>query len=158
MSRLKNSLLVFVSSVSIVCSPVICYSETADPVSVKLVTNLDKEQRAPFKGILLSEEAAAKLFADIKFSRKECDAELAKNTEVLNIKNKSAIDILKLNLDVEKTRLEGMIGVRDDRIKFLEKNYMPPAWYESQELWFAFGILAGIGVTAAAGYAIGQAN
>ena len=71
MLRLKNSLLVFVTSMSIVFSPVLCHSETADSVSVNLVTNLEKEQRAPFKGILLSEEAAAKLFADIKFSRKE---------------------------------------------------------------------------------------
>ena len=124
MSRLKNSLLVFVSSVSIVFSPALCYSETVDSVSVNLVTSLGKDQKAPFKGILLSEDAAAKLFADIKFSRKECDAEITKNTEILNIKSKSAIDILKLNLDVEKTRLQGMIGVRDDRIKFLEKNFI----------------------------------
>ena len=132
------------------------------PVSVYaeegLVTQVKKGDAAPFTGVLLSNDTAAKLFGDIKYSKKECDARLSKELEFSKIKFESLLKTEQLKFDVEKKRLDGMIAVRDDRIKFLEDNFRPPAWYESGEFWFAFGIEAGIGITTAAGYAIGQAK
>jgi len=132
------------------------------PVSVYaeegLVTQVKKGDAAPFTGVLLSNDTAAKLFGDIKYSKKECDARLSKELEFSKIKFESLLKTEQLKFDVEKKRLDGMIAVRDDRIKFLEDNYRPPAWYESGEFWFAFGVVAGIGITTAAGYAIGQAK
>jgi len=132
------------------------------PVSVYaeegLVTQVKKGDTAPFTGVLLSNDTAAKLFGDIKYSKKECDARLSKELEFSKIKFESLLKTEQLKFDVEKKRLDGMIAVRDDRIKFLEDNYRPPAWYESGEFWFAFGVVAGIGITTAAGYAIGQAK
>ena len=132
------------------------------PVSVYaeegLVTQVKKGDTAPFTGVLLSNDTAAKLFGDIKYSKKECDARLSKELEFSKIKFESLLKTEQLKFDVEKKRLDGMIAVRDDRIKFLEDNFRPPAWYESGEFWFAFGIVAGIGITTAAGYAIGQAK
>lgn len=132
------------------------------PVSVYaeegLVTQMKKGESAPFEGVLLSNDTAAKLFGDIKYSKKECDARLSKELEFSKIKFESLLKTEQLKFDVEKKRLDGMIAVRDDRIKFLEDNFRPPSWYESGEFWFAFGIVAGIGITTAAGYAIGQAK
>jgi len=132
------------------------------PVSVYaeegLVTQVKKGDAAPFTGVLLSNDTAAKLFGDIKYSKKECDARLSKELEFSKIKFESLLKTEQLKFDVEKKRLDGMIAVRDDRIKFLEDNFRPPAWYESGEFWFAFGVVAGIGITTAAGYAIGQAK
>jgi len=139
-----------------------CISVTYMPVSVYaeegLVTQVKKGDAAPFTGVLLSNDTAAKLFGDIKYSKKECDARLSKELEFSKIKFESLLKTEQLKFDVEKKRLDGMIAVRDDRIKFLEDNYRPPAWYESGEFWFAFGVVAGIGITTAAGYAIGQAK
>ena len=139
-----------------------CISVTYMPVSVYaeegLVTQVKKGDTAPFTGVLLSNDTAAKLFGDIKYSKKECDARLSKELEFSKIKFESLLKTEQLKFDVEKKRLDGMIAVRDDRIKFLEDNFRPPAWYESGEFWFAFGIVAGIGITTAAGYAIGQAK
>ena len=139
-----------------------CISVTYMPVSVYaeegLVTQVKKGDAAPFTGVLLSNDTAAKLFGDIKYSKKECDARLSKELEFSKIKFESLLKTEQLKFDVEKKRLDGMIAVRDDRIKFLEDNFRPPAWYESGEFWFAFGIVAGIGITTAAGYAIGQAK
>lgn len=139
-----------------------CISVTYMPVSVYaeegLVTQVKKGESAPFEGVLLSNDTAAKLFGDIKYSKKECDARLSKELEFSKIKFESLLKTEQLKFDVEKKRLDGMIAVRDDRIKFLEDNFRPPAWYESGEFWFAFGIVAGIGITTAAGYAIGQAK
>ena len=139
-----------------------CISVTYMPVSVYaeegLVTQVKKGDTAPFTGVLLSNDTAAKLFGDIKYSKKECDARLSKELEFSKIKFESLLKTEQLKFDVEKKRLDGMIAVRDDRIKFLEDNFRPPAWYESGEFWFAFGVVAGIGITTAAGYAIGQAK
>jgi len=139
-----------------------CISVTYMPVSVYaeegLVTQVKKGDTAPFTGVLLTNDTAAKLFGDIKYSKKECDARLSKELEFSKIKFESLLKTEQLKFDVEKKRLDGMIAVRDDRIKFLEDNFRPPAWYESGEFWFAFGVVAGIGITTAAGYAIGQAK
>tara|TARA_B100000282_G_C31702115_1_gene476836 strand:- start:781 stop:1236 length:456 start_codon:yes stop_codon:yes gene_type:complete len=137
--------------VFMIITPTVGYSEG-------LVTELKPGDEVPFKGILLSNETAAKLFADIKYSKKECDARLEKELEFSKIKFESLLKTSDLKLEVETNRLNGMLSVRDDRIKFLEDNYRPPAWYESGEFWFAFGVVAGIGITTAAGYAIGQAK
>ena len=138
-------------------APVFAYSQEPLP-STNLVTNLEKGEKAPFSGILLTDTAAAKLFADIKFSEKECKLKLDEKLGISKIRYDAQIEALSLKLDIEKKRLESLLSVKNDRIKFLEKNYMPPAWYESQELWLAIGIIAGIGLTVSAGYAIGQAR
>ena len=154
---MTNFICVFCSFL-IVLTPVFSYAQNTgqNSDSLKLVTNLEKGKRAPFSGILLSETSAAKLFADIKFSKKECDALLNEKIDLLKISHKSEKDLLILKRDIDKNRYEGLLSVRDDRIKFLEKNYTPPAWYESGELWFAIGLIAGVGLTVATGYALGQ--
>ena len=57
---------------------------------------------------------------------------------------------------IEKKRTQSLLSIKDERIKFLEDNYLPPAWYESNEPWLGVGVVIGIGLTAIAGYAIGQ--
>lgn len=136
----------------IIFLPISTYAETG------LVTQVKKGDKAPFEGILLSEASAAKLFAEIKFSKKECDLLLDKELNFSKIKYEGLLSSKNLSCNVEKDRLSSMLSVRDDRIKFLEEVYSPPSWYESGEFWFAIGIIAGVGITAAAGYAIGQAK
>ena len=67
-------------------------------------------------------------------------------------------DALTLRLDVEKDRLVSLTEVKNQRIEFLEKNWQPESWYESGEFWLASGVVIGIAVTVAAGYALGQAS
>ena len=149
--KIKQIIAIF-CCVSVAYMPASVYAEEG------LVTQVKKGDAAPFTGVLLSNDTAAKLFGDIKYSKKECDARLSKELEFSKIKFESLLKTEQLKFGVEKKRLEGMIAVRDDRVKFLEDNYRPPAWYESGEFWFAFGVVAGIGITTAAGYAIGQAK
>ena len=64
----------------------------------------------------------------------------------------------KLKLSVEIDKNKSLISVKEDRIKFLEKNLQPQKWYESGEFWFAIGVVGGILITVASGYAISQAG
>ena len=152
MSKTINKITIILCIFSIISLPAIVYGND------KLVTNLEAGQKAPFKGILLSNSSAAKLFADIKFSKKECDAILSEKLEIEKIKNLAKINLLSAKIEIESKKTQALLSVRDDRIRFLEKNYMPPAWYEQGEFWLAVGVVTGIGVTIASGYAIGQAK
>ena len=146
-----------------VWTPVALAETPAPPVettslSAGKISQLSKGQRAPFAGVLLSNDAAARLYADIKFSEDECRLKLNKELQTLSIKLNAEIQALTLRLDVETKRTESLIKIKDERINFLEKNFKPSPWYESGEFWFAMGVIGGILITVGAGYAIGQAG
>jgi len=151
-------------SVTLLCvftlllSPLHAYADNGEATARGKVSQLNEGQKAPFKGILLSPEAAAGLFADIKFSQKECDLkldrELKLRTSVLN----SNIDALTLRLEIEQKRTVSLLGIKNERIQFLEKNWQPEPWYQTGEFWLGTGVVLGIVITVASGYAIGQAS
>tara|TARA_Y100000034_G_C6621795_1_gene271103 strand:- start:71 stop:439 length:369 start_codon:yes stop_codon:yes gene_type:complete len=122
------------------------------------VTEIDKGQPAPFGGVLLSEQAAAKLFADLKFTKEECTLRLEKELEIATIAYKSQIDSFKIRFAVETERTEKLLDIKDDRIKFLEENYAPPVWYETGAFWVTIGVISGVLITIGAGYALGQVD
>lgn len=126
--------------------------------SQEIVTNLELGQKAPFEGVLLSKPAAAKLFGELNFFEEECKLTLTKELEIASIKYDADIAALRLKLEVETERTESLLRIKNERIEFLEENWKPPAWHESGEFWMAVGLVSGILVTVAAGYAIGSAN
>ena len=126
-------------------------------LTVGKISQLNKNQKAPFAGILLSNDTAAKLYGDIKFSKKECELRLEKELNINTLQLTSHLNALKLRLDVETNRTESLLSIKDERIKFLEANWRPSPWYESGEFWFAMGVVSGIAITIGAGYALGQA-
>lgn len=157
--------------ISIFCSllmifmPTLANAQEIGPSSVVPPTNLTlgkisqlrENQRAPFPGILLSDDVAAKLFGDIKFSERECNLRLDRRLKLNTLQLTSQLNALKLRFDVETTRTESLLSIKNIRIEFLEKNLTPPRWYESGEFWFAIGVVTGIAVTIGSAYALGQA-
>ena len=123
-----------------------------------VVTNVTKGEPAPYTGILLSNEAAAKLYGDLNFFEQECKLTLSKELDIQRLKFKTDIDILKLKLDVETERTEKLLAIKDERIQFLEKNWKPQPWYETGEFWMAIGLVVGIGLTVGTTYAVNQAS
>lgn len=122
------------------------------------ISQLSKGQAAPFAGVLLSNDAAARLYSDIKFSKGECRLKLNEELQTLSIKLNAEIQALALRLDIETKRTESIVEIKNERIEFLEKNFKSSPWYESGEFWFAMGVVGGILITVGAGYAIGQAG
>ena len=120
------------------------------------VTQLQEGQLAPFKGVLLSQPAAATLFGDLKFSQQECQLKLDEELRMNTANFRNQLDILALRLKIEEDKSAAMMKIKNERIGFLEKNYAPTPWYESGEFWLATGVTTGIVVTVAAGYALGQ--
>ena len=129
-----------------------------DIIGHGVVTNLEQGAPAPFTGILLSPVAAARLFADLKFTEKECQLKLVKELDIASINYNAQIDSLKLRLDIENERTTTLLNIKNERIEFLEENWRSPAWYESGEFWLAVGIITGVLITVSAGYAINEAG
>jgi len=121
------------------------------------VTELNLGQRAPFKGILFSEDAAASLFANLKLTDSECRLRLKRELDINTTMFNSQIEAFKLRLDIETKRSNDILEIKNERIQFLEENWKTPSWYESGEFWFAVGTVVGIALTAVSAYALGQA-
>lgn len=122
------------------------------------VTEISKGQSAPFSGTLMTNDIATKLYLDSKFSREECDIKLKEKSDFLNSNCNRNIKILESKLSIETEKFKKIIDVKNERIKFLEKNWKPDPWYEKNSLWFSTGVVTGIIITIAAGYALGQAS
>ena len=144
--------------VSLVSSPAIASDSAEDTLSSGRVTNITQGQRAPFSGVLLSDLAAAKLFADLEFTEKECQLRLTRELEIASITSISQINALKLRLDVETERTEKLLNIKDERIRFLEENWQPQPWYDSGEFWFGMGVVGGVLITVGSAYALSQAT
>ena len=129
----------------------------AESVSPGVITELRKGQHAPFSGILFSRDAAVKMYTQLKFTEEECKLRLSKELDILKLDYETRLKLINLKLDVESEKNQKLIAVKNDRIKFLEKNLNPPKWYESGEFWFSMGVVGGILITVVSAYAIGQA-
>lgn len=132
------------------------FSEKAKSKGV--VANVQKGNTVPFDGVLLSNTAAAKLFGDLNFFEEECKLTLAKELDIVSIRHKAEVSALKLKLDIEVTRTESLINIKNERIQFLEENWRPQPWYESGEFWMAVGVVSGVLLTVGTAHAINQTS
>ena len=166
LKQTTNKCIAILCAFLIAWSPMIAHADDTTPqprvdissVNLGKVSQLRKGQHAPFSGILLSDDAAARLFADLKFTERECQLRLTRELNLNTLQLNAQIDALKLRLGVETTRTTSLLAVKNERIKFLEENWRPTPWYESGEFWFAMGVVGGILITVGAGYAISQAG
>ena len=162
--RTTNKCTAILCAFLIVWSPITAHADDSPPpvdaasINLGKVSQLRKGQHAPFAGILLSDTAAAKLFADLKFTERECQLRLTRELKINTLQLTSQLNAFKLRLEIETTRSTSLLAVKDERIKFLEENWRPTPWYESGEFWFAMGVVGGILITVASGYAISQAG
>jgi hypothetical protein len=156
--HLKTKLVSLACCLSLVLTPVYAYADTVDDITRGKVTQLKEGQAAPFEGVLLSQIAAATLFGDIKFSKRECRLSIEKELRLNTSRLTSDLRTLELRLGIEVKRYESLMEIKNTRISFLEKNWQPTPWYQSGEFWLATGIITGIAVTIASGYALGQAS
>ena len=160
MSRLKTKLLILTCILCSLTTPILANTPNTDLSVVAptgRVTELNLGQRAPFKGLLFSEDAAAGLFANLKLTDSECRLRLRRELDINAIMFNSQIEALNLRLGIETERSSVILEIKNERIQFLEENWETPDWYEAGEFWFAVGTVVGITLTVVSAYALGQA-
>ena len=141
-------------SMHVAVLPSVVFAEDAVPK----VATLKMGDVAPFDGTLFSTEAAAKLLVDLENQSKKCDIEKGKAADLLRGQMQLTIDNKAAEFDALKFKHDGILKIKNDQINFLQDKLEPPSWYDSGEFWVAIGVVMGIGLTVAAGYAVGQAG
>jgi hypothetical protein len=119
------------------------------------IATVEEGDHAPFDGTLFNTEAAARLLVDLEFSQEMCDIETQRKLDMQAAYSQLTIDSLQASKDSLQFRFDETILIRDEHIFYLEKQISKPKI--SRELSFALGVIAGVGLTIGAGYAIGQA-
>ena len=146
---LKNSLCGWVCF-WLAFHPAICFADEPDPVPIK------QGQAAPFNGILIPTLKAAEMTVKLEQSENLCLARI--ETAVATAINQKQ---LLLNNCVDSKKIIGdmhlaQITSQQDYIKFLENKATAPKI--SKEWVFIIGVVAGVGLTIGAGYAMVEAG
>ena len=134
--------------------PAVAYADEPE----QKITTLRKGQPAPFSGTLFNTAAAARLQVDLQFTEESCKLETQRELGLIKSKLQLDIDLLKAQLSSQQQLHQDVLLIKNDQIKFLEGYSLEAKWYESNEFWLVTGLVAGIAVTAIAGWSLGQAN
>ena len=153
--KTKKIISIFTLFVYIFCAmPAVAYADEPE----QKITTLRKGQPAPFSGTLFNTAAAARLQVDLQFTEESCKLETQRELGLLKSKLQLDIDLLKAQLSSQQQLHQDVLLIKNDPIKFLEGYSLEAKWYESNEFWLVTGLVAGIAVTAIAGWSLGQAN
>lgn len=122
------------------------------------VAALERGDRAPFPGILLSDDSVASLKARLDTSDRECQIKIDHQTAIsdadIMYEKETAASRLQLCKETAAAKLE----VRDAELEMLAKRLEEAEKARANgQLLFGGGVIAGIGLTVLAGWAIGQA-
>jgi hypothetical protein len=112
-------------------------------------TLLDRGESAPFKGTLFDPVATAKIIADKKYAKKECDLLIKQQQDLLNAKCVRDTKILKYELEIEKKKHKLIYDAQKEEIETLRGL----AKGSNNTLWAAIGFMLGAGASIAIFYA-----
>ena len=111
---------------------------------------LKKGEAAPFDGRLLNNAAIAKFIVEDRTKIEQCNIQVEYEVGKANTKSKYKLDLLTAKCEADDQRLQDMIAIRDDEIKFLRKSYEPP----KNHWWLAAGFVVGASASVGIMYAV----
>lgn len=139
---MKKSFLSIFLSLLIILIPIKVNAEEIDNLEQEIVS-LQKDQPAPFSGVLLTPLAAAKINTDKKYSLLEnelkLDYELKKQAAELNLK----LSNLQSEYDSLKESTESIIQIKSEEISRLQEIASNNST-DLLPLWVSLGTIAGI--------------
>lgn len=112
----------------------------ADPVIIK------KGQKVPVDGVFYSNDAHAKLVSKLQTQKKQCELEKSTAVEKAKIQSNATIATLKIDLAIEKQKLQLTRDTMASQKKLL-LNILPKektSWWKSPTFVFWSGVVAGI--------------
>lgn len=119
------------------------------------ITAVEEGEPAPFSGYLYDITAAAKLKAQLDAMDEACQIRIDKSVAQQSIEHQLTLDHLQIrydNLDaitqIRSSALNDVVDLQERELDRLKKS--------RPEVYFAGGVVAGIGLTVLSGWAIGQ--
>ena len=108
------------------------------------VITLEKGQKAPFAGTLLSPDAAAKIITDSDQSLEKCLIDSQRDLGLLEAKLTFEKSNAEAKLAACTLKSTQMSKIYEDQIDYLEKRSVVPSW--QAPTYFASGIVLGVGI------------
>ena len=136
--------------------PAISYSqETEAPPATQQPTPLTTGERAPFSGVLIPTLQAAEMTARLEQQESLCNLRVQSEVESALSQQKLLLDNCNLYRQTYDQMYTTQITSQREYIDFLENRATGPKI--PQEVVFIIGIVAGVGITIGAGYALNAA-
>jgi hypothetical protein len=124
------------------------HAKTSHKSKIQRVS-LEQEAKAPFRGILLSRAAIAKIISDYEAKISQLSLKLEREKKFRVIDKKYAekkLELRKKACDARITILtNGMKGLSSTYDSELQR-YRNPPWYKSSQFHFTMGVVVGGGV------------
>ena len=148
---MKSFIIVFLSCLLAFPLPILANPPAELPQPT--IIGIQKDQPAPFSGVLLNPLAAAQIFAEKDYSTAECDlrVEYAVQKELARVN--LLLETTKVSMESMGQRYNSIIQIKDKEIERLSQIASDtPNDYSA--LWTAGGLIVGIGLTIAVVYAV----
>ena len=139
--------------------PAIAYSQEADSVtstSQNQPTPVQEGDSVPFNGVLIPTLQAAQMTARLEQQESVCNARVKAEVETALSRSQLLLDNCTSARKVYEEMYTTQLTYQRDYIDFLEKKSTGPKI--PQEVVFIIGIVAGVGITIGAGYAMHAAS
>lgn len=146
---------------NVMCSWICCFLilyptvTYADEVVVEQPTPLKAGTPAPFNGVLIPTLQAAEMTAKLEQQESKCNLRVQTEVERALSRSQLLLDNCTSSREIYDEMYKTQLASQQDYINFLEKRASGPKI--SQEVVFIIGVIAGVGITIGAGYAMTQA-
>lgn len=148
MKRLFANVLSLWVCFSLIAYPTLSYAQE-QPVP------LQAGETAPFSGVLLPTVKAAEMTAALEQQEDRCDLRIQTEVQQKLSQSQLLLDNCAAARKINEEMYKSQIVSQREYINFLEKQATSPKI--SKEVVFIIGIVAGVGITIGAGYAMNQA-
>lgn len=155
-----NKLIALLTALFFFVAPVTAHASPyalQDPGAA--IAPMQKGDVAPFAGTLFSVEAASKVLVDMENAEQQCKIETDQEVEKVKADAELTLANERAAKEAAQTKYTDIVQIKNDQITFLETHVEREVKKNKRNwgpVWFSGGVLGGILITIAAGYALGQ--
>ena len=129
------------------------YAHADPPPSEGRVTNIEKNSKAPYTGILLDSIAASRMLIDQKYLKLEIELDIRKEFQKELANKRLAYDLLKVEHDSLQKYHTSSIALKDQHIANLNNMLRQEVGSRHTHWWVVGGVVLGIVLSISVFYA-----
>ena len=129
-----------IAALTIVLTPTLAFAEQSLDGQVY---SIEKDERAPYAGVLLDGVAAAKMVTNQKYLKNEIELELRKEFQVKLSDATLNLELIKADYEALKKIHTDTLALREQEIKDLNKS-LKDEMQDYSHAWFAGGMVIGV--------------
>tara|TARA_R110002020_G_scaffold35134_3_gene106181 strand:+ start:970 stop:1428 length:459 start_codon:yes stop_codon:yes gene_type:complete len=129
------------------------YAHADPPPPTGKVTNIEKNVRAPYAGVLLDSTAASRMLVDQKYLKLEIELNLRKEFQQDLANKRLAYDLLKIEHDSLRKYHTSAIALKDQHITSLNDMLKQEVGSQHTHWWVIGGVVLGIVLSVSVFYA-----